>query len=260
MSQTVSNLAAIVRGLVSLVILGLVGTGGWVVYREYDAREQLNRDLAAKTAQAEQLAIEKQQLTEQNRRLTEENVKLNLALRLMKVDHRVAQVEVLDQVQGPDRPRTRFRFAEVTSDGKPAGEPKEFTVEGDTIYIDAWVIKYADELVEQGDPLRSTSVCLFRRIFGEHQQPSEGFALDTADARPSVYGQGNEMSSLERDIWANFWQYANDPVKAKKSGVRAAHGEAPSIRLEPGKRYRVDLRASAGLTIVPEDADTKPAL
>ncbi len=215
--------------------------------------EQLEKD-------KQQLSKEKQELAEQNARLTEENVKLNLALRLMKVDHRVAEVEVLDQEQGDQRPRTRFRFAELTSDGTPAGEPKEFTVDGDTIYIDAWVIKYADEHVEQGDPLRSTSVCLFRRIFGEHQQPSEGFALDKADARPAVYSQGNEMSDLERDIWANFWEYANDPQKAKKSGVRTAHGEAPSIRLEPGKRYRVDLRASAGLTIVPEEPESKPPL
>jgi cell division protein FtsB len=267
MSETVSNLASIVRGLVSLLILGLVGTGGWFVYREYDARGQLNRDLAARTAEIEQLeqdkqqlAEEKQELAEQNARITEENVKLNLALRLMKVDHRVAEVEVLDQVQGDERPRTRFRFSELTSDGQPAGEPQVFTVDGDTIYIDAWVIKYADEHVEQGDPLRSTSVCLFRRIFGEHQQPSEGFALDKADARPAVYSQGSEMSDLERDIWANFWEYANDPQKAKQGGLRAAHGEAPSIRLEPGKRYRVDLRASAGLTIVPEEPESKPAL
>lgn len=260
MSETVSNLASIIRGLVSLALLGLLGTGSWFVYREYDAREQLNRDLATKTAEIEQLAKEKQELARRNKQLAEENVKLNLALRLLKVDHRVAEVEVLDQQQDGEMPRTRFRFAELTADGQPAGEPKEFTVDGDTIYIDAWVIKYADESVEQGDPLRSTSVCLFRRIFGEHQQPSEGFALDAADARPAVYSQGNEMSELERDIWANFWQYANDPKKAKQSGLRAAHGEAPSIRLEPGKRYRVDLRASAGLTIVPEEASAKPAL
>jgi hypothetical protein len=67
------------------------------------------------------------------------------------------------------------------------------------------------------------------------------------------------MSPVERDIWANFWEYANDPAKAKKAGVRAVHGEAPSIRLEPGKRYRVELRSSAGLSIVPEAAPRGPA-
>ncbi len=132
------------------------------------------------------------------------------------------------------------------------------TVEGDVVYVDAWVIKYADQLVESGDPLRSTSVCLFRRIFGEYQQPTEGFALDPAGSRPSVYSQGGEISPMERDLWANFWEYANNPAKAKKAGVRAAHGEAPSIRLQVGKRYRVELRASGGLSIVPDGAAERP--
>jgi regulator of replication initiation timing len=259
MSNTVSAVANIVRGLVSLGILGVLGTGGWFAYTAYDAREQLHRELAEQSAQIEALSQRNQQLAEHNQKLTEENEKLNLALRLLKVDHRVAQIEVLDQHDGPERAQTRFRFTEVTTDGSPVGEPKEFTVEGETIYIDAWVIKYADELVEQADPLRSTSVCLFRRVFGEYQEPSEGFALDAFGSRPAVYSQGNEQSAIERDIWANFWQYANSPAKARKSGVRAAHGEAPSIRLQPNKRYRVELRASAGLTIVPEDAQPGPA-
>ena len=96
-------------------------------------------------------------------------------------------------------------------------------------------------------------------MFGEYQEPSEGFPLDAAGSRPAVYSQGNEMSPMERDIWANFWKYANNPARARQNGVRAAHGEAPSIRVEPGKRYRLELRASAGLTIVPEDVSDKPA-
>ena len=67
------------------------------------------------------------------------------------------------------------------------------------------------------------------------------------------------MSPLEHDLWANFWDYANDPAKAKQAGVRAAHGEAPSIRVQAGKRYRVELRASAGLSIIPEEQMRRPA-
>jgi hypothetical protein len=259
MPGTVSHLATIVRGLVSLVILGLLGTGGWIAYTAYDRRARIEDELAAANAQVDALTVRNRQLAQENQKLAEQNARLSLALRLLKVDHRVAQIEVLDQHEGPERPQTRFRFVEQTTDGSPVGEPREFTVEGDTVYIDAWVIKYADELVEEGDPLRSTSVCLFRRIFGEYQEPSEGFPLDAKDSRPSVYSHGNEISSIERDIWENFWKYANDPERVKKTGLRAAHGEAPSIRLEPGKRYRVELRASAGLTIRPEDIEAKPA-
>jgi hypothetical protein len=245
MANTVSSLASVVRSLVTLAFLGLVGTGGYFAYNAYSDRAELDRELAEKTAEVE--------------RLTAQNQKLNLALRLLKVDHRVAQIEVLDQQPGPEHPRTRIQFVELTTDGNPVGRPKEFVIDGDLVYIDAWVIKYADDLVEKGDPLRSTSVCLFRRIFGEYQEPSEGFPLDATGSRPAVYSQGNEISAIERDIWANFWRYANDPARAKLTGVRAAHGEAPSIRLEPGKRYRIELRASAGLSIVAEDVAPKPA-
>ncbi len=252
MSNTISAIASIVRGLVSLVILGVLGAGGWFAYRAYDERAQLDRalqettaELAAKTAEVE--------------RLTVDNQKLNLALRLLKVDHRVAQIAVLDQREGQDHPLTRFQFVELASDGTPVGEKRVFTVEGDTVYVDAWVIKYDDALIEAGDPLRSTSVCLFRRVFGEYQEPSDGFPLDTSGSRPAVYSQGNEISPLERDIWANFWEYANNPLKARQAGVRAAHGEAPSIRLQPGKRYRVELRASSGLSIISEDPPREAA-
>lgn len=247
MSNTISSLSQIVRGLVSLTLLGVVGTGGWMAYRVYDDRIELDRELQQKTAE---LAAK----TAQIERLGRENQRLNLALRLLKVDHRVAEITVVDQQPGPERPTTRVRFVEVNSDGDPIGEPKTFTIEGDTVYVDAWVIKYADEAVERGDPLRATSVCLFRRIFGEYQEPSEGFAIDPTGSRPAAYSQGNEMTPLEREIWTNFWQYANDPARARQAGVRAAHGEAPSIRLQPGKKYRIELRASGGLSIVPEDA------
>jgi hypothetical protein len=246
MSNTLSSLSQIVRGLVSLVLLIVVGSGGWMIYQAYDQRVQLDQRLQETTAELRAKVAEVE-------RLTQENQKLDLALRLSKIDHRVAEITVVDQQPGEERPTTRFRFIELSKDGDPIGEARFFTVDGDTVYVDAWVIKYADELVERGDPLRSTSVCLFRRIFGEYQEPSEGFAIDPAGSRPSVYSRDSNISQLERDIWANFWQYANDPQRAKQAGLRAVHGEAPSIRLQPGRRYKVELRASGGLSIVPEE-------
>ena len=56
-----------------------------------------------------------------------------------------------------------------------------------------------------------------------------GFPLDTVGSRPAAYGDGSQMSDLEREIWAKFWDYANDAQKAHGAGVRAAHGEAVSM-------------------------------
>jgi hypothetical protein len=65
-----------------------------------------------------------------------------------------------------------------------------------------------------------------------------------------AYGQEGTMSDFERTIWNNFWQYANDPELAKSAGIRALHGEAPSMKLEQGRLYEIELRASSGLAFV----------
>lgn len=182
--------------------------------------------------------------------------RLATAVQFLKVDHRIAEITVVSQ-QGSAETEdltTTFSFVEVNEQGQTLEQPRAFTVNGDLIYLDAWVVKFSDEFVEVADPLRATSVCLFRRIFGENQPPLEGFVLDPVGSRPAAYNTGGKMSELEEEIWAQFWEIANDPERAKQVGVRAAHGEAPSIKLLPGKRYKVQLRASGGLSVVPEDA------
>ena len=148
--------------------------------------------------------------------------------------------------------KTRFKFVEVDENGEPLGEAREFEIEGEHLYVDAWVVKFSDQLVETGDPLGATSLCLFRRMFGEHQKPSEGFEVDVPFERPGVYGGDEELTSFERDLWDNFWDLANDPEKAKELGVRAAHGEAPSMQLRKNHVYRLTLRASGGLSFETE--------
>ena len=186
MSSTILALSNLLRGLASLLILGLLGVGGWVIYEAHHMQALLNRELQETTAELSKHKAQVEHLTNENQRIA-------LALRLLTIDHRVAEIEVLNQREGQKHLTTTFRFIELTKDGHPIGEVKEFTVEGDTIYIDALVIKHADSLIDKGDPLRSTSVCLFRRVFGEYQEPSKGFPLDPWSSRPAVYSQGNEI-------------------------------------------------------------------
>ena len=61
------------------------------------------------------------------------------------------------------------------------------------------------------------------------------------------------MSEFEQELWPRFWDYANDVELAREKGVRAAHGEAPSIQLRTGKSYRIELRSSGGMSVVPEE-------
>ena len=212
LTNFLSALGNLFRGLAGLLIAGLLGGLGYFGYQTYQDRFALDQQLQVKTAEIARLNDE---VAAKELRIQQ----LDTAMRLLKVDHRLAELIMLSQSHDQNKKLfTKFQFAEVDDQGRALErEPKVFIVEGDTVYIDAWVVKYADDHVESADPLRSTSVCLFRRVFGEFQEPTEGFPLDTVGSRPAAYSRGSRLSDFERELWANFWDYANNPSKAQTS-------------------------------------------
>jgi hypothetical protein len=246
----------VVRLILGVVILVAAAGGIFFVYREIT------------TGTARALLDENRQLRDDRDRIAkeldtaqQENERLSTALRLLKVDHRLAQIDVLSQegsAQAGDL-ATHFTFVELDGQGQPLGRPRQFRVAGDVVYVESWVVKFGDEYVEMGDPLRSTSLCLFRRVFGEAQRPMDGFDLDSDGSLPAAYRNGKEPSELEQEIWKRFWELANDPDEAQKLGVRVVHGEAPFQKMVPGKRYKLLLRASGGLSIAPENLPSDAA-
>ncbi len=249
--------------ILALVIVAILVVGGWFGFKNYHAEKfALEADLAAKQQEVDQLAedllssqAEIGRLEKDVEQKRQEIQRLATALKFMKVDQRLARITVLSQTGSAKTEdlSTRFSFVDVDREGKPLGEPRVFNIEGDLAYIDTWVIKFGDEYVEQGDSLRATSICLFRRVFGEKQLPADGFLLDEEGSQPTIYRTGGKMSDFEQELWSRFWDFANDSELAAEKGVRAAHGEAPSIQLRPGKSYRIELRASGGMSVVPED-------
>jgi len=236
--QANTFLASLVR-LGFLILASVAGWLGWRVWHSDALHAQevakLQRELDAKQQEID---------------------RLELANKLLKVDRRVARILVVDQTPASNgKPMTtKVRFEEVDGEGNPIGTPKELTIEGDVLYVDSWVVKFEDVFVEQGDPVRSASLVLFRRLFGERQAPSDGLAIDAPGERPSAYGGAGEMSATELEVWRDFWEFANDPRRAAALGVRAAHGEAPSMKLKRGAVYVVTLRSSGGLSIQPDGA------
>ncbi len=180
---------------------------------------------------------------------------LELSLALLKVDHRLAKLEVLSQSSPtPENPevRTVLRFTEFSEDGEALGEPQEITIKGTTVYVETLVVKFLDSYVERGDSLRGTSICLFKRIFGDDEAPNDGQVIDSIGDRPLVYAGDNVPAPLHTEIWNRFWDYANDSELAAQIGVRAVHGEAPFIETRVGRTYVLELRSSGGLSITTE--------
>lgn len=163
----------------------------------------------------------------------------------LQAERRIAEVHVLRQ----DARTTTFRFREVRPDGAPLHE-RDFTIEGDVVYFDALVIKFEHAYVERGDHLRGRSLYLFERVFGEHQEPAQGFRLD--EGVPIAYrvnGQGGAPSKFEQELWADFWKYALDPQAARAKGIRVAQGEAVRTKLRLGMVYRLTIEAAGGINV-----------
>jgi len=263
--ESLATINSLIRTGLAVLIFGAIAAGGYYGYKVYNAGDAVIQEKEQELARVRQELATKEDLLEEQRLLLaekerilaekEEKIqKLDTALRLLKVDHRVAWLTVLEQEIDPETQElyTTGQFVEVDNKGEMLGEPRVFRIKGDVVYIDNWVVKFDDEYVERAEIERSTSLVLFRRIFGESQPPSDGVPLDTVGSRPQAYGDGKHMSAFEKGIWDEFWTIANDEKKAAEMGIRAAHGEAPSMKLQEGKSYRILLRASDGLSITPD--------
>jgi len=271
--ESVATINSLIRTTLAVIVVAALAAGGWYGYQMYNAGDAALREKEQELVSARreldgvQQQVEQQQLelTEKTQQIVELNEdvqrkeaeieKLDASLRLLKVNHRVAWLTVLDQGVDPETQSqyTDVQFVEVDDEGKALDKPREFRIQGDIVYIDNWIVKFDDKYVEQADIDRSTSLVLFRRIFGEKQKPTDGYPLDAVGSRPSAYGRGKPMSDFEKKIWGDFWNIANNSDKARAMGIRAAHGDAPFIKLKKGKSYRIELRASDGLSIRPDD-------
>jgi hypothetical protein len=153
-----------------------------------------------------------------------------------------------------NKPIMDLTFVEYQHGTEVPTMKRDFTLPGEEFYIDALVVKFDRKLVEAGDGLRGKSILLFRRAFGDAQKPTDGVLLYTredASPVPERVKVDAQPSAFERELWSSFWAMANDPDVAKAKGVRVAQGEAPHIRAQAGQVYKITLRASGGLEIVP---------
>jgi hypothetical protein len=256
----ITALSNLFRSILGLAVITIASVGGWTAYQAYFAGKLALQEAQRKLVQQ---AEEVRQLNEQMELQRRAIQRLQTANRFLKIDRRVARIDVVSQTgsMANNDLATKFTFVEVGPDGRDLYPPRTFpAIRGDVIYIDALVVKFDDRLVEsRDDPLRSASVCLFRRVFGEFQQPSQGYVLDEPGVSPAAYRLGEKMTDFERELWAHFWDYAGDAARAERAGIRRAHGEAPFIRLMQGKRYIVSLRASGGLEIASEAVQAEKA-
>lgn len=261
--DTVRTFNSLVRTLLfgALIVGGaFVGWQGYSLYWEPRQRlaeqefelammqeqlKQADADLAARQQEVDALTTDLAETTEELERA-------ETALRLLKLRHRIARLRVVEQTLHAELNDvvSTIEFYEVGDDGAPiSDERRTFKIAGDRVYVECLVAKFEDKYVEQADLDRSTAVCLFQRIFGEYQEPQEGYPLDNIGGSPTAAAQGKPVSEFEQRIWSDFWTLANNREKAAELGIRAAHADAPSIRVENGATYELELRSTGEFTL-----------
>ncbi|MAR09407.1 MAG: hypothetical protein CL681_05475 [Blastopirellula sp.] len=256
--KSIDTLNSTVRTLLAIVVAGALGVGGWFGY------ETVNENRLAKerleTAQAE-LANVQGQLRTANATIEEQSLEI-ARLHLLKVDHRVARLRVLDQFEDPESGETltQVSFVELDDRNQELGKPQKYTVTGEQVYVDGWVVKFDDKYVEEADLYRATALFIFRRLYGDGQEPRGGELLDVEGSAPKIYTRGNEMSDFEKRIWNDFWSVANDKAKQEELGIHAAHGLSAHVKAKKGMAYRVELGATGDVSLIPEDAPPEPQL
>jgi hypothetical protein len=264
-NETVRTANSAARTGLMAVLLAAAGLGGWKAYSIYNEPqvqlEEKQRELEVLAGQLATARTDLATTTAQVQRLTTDLelkkamiAKLEVALGFLKLRHRIARIDVVRQVEDEETGEilTTVEFYEVDENGEPASDDRQtFEIVGDRVYIECLVAKFDDKYIEENALDRNTAICLFQRIFGEHQEPKDGYAIDQIGSVPASYARYGEASEFEKRIWEEFWSIAADPARAAELGIRAAHADAPSIKVREGVTYELELRTTGEFTLRP---------
>lgn len=195
-------------------------------------------------------------LRQENQELLRQRRELEGMVERLTGEQRIAEIHVIDQVQPGELVNgvpavsvaTTIEFIEVDRQGNTL-PGKRFLIHDGLIFFDALVIQFDQEQVAAGDALRGKSLALFRRVYGEHQKPVDGYAIDPAGQIPDVYRVNPMPSDLEKKLWSRFWDYATNPALAKQEGVRVAQGEAVYAPMRKGDTWTITLQNNGGLNL-----------
>jgi hypothetical protein len=172
-----------------------------------------------------------------------ENRKLQAALSHLTENRQLGYVKVLEQTRSDGGLRSRLLL--VVTD--PADQTRrllerEFTVEGDVVYVDALIVKFEPQLVMDG---KARALHLLRRVYGENTPPSQGEAIETPGETPICYADLLDALDLpDREMfWEEIWKLSDDPQRLAAAGVQAVYGNAFYKRMRPGLIYIIQLDA-----------------
>lgn len=184
-----------------------------------------------------------------NRWLEEAKVLREIVARL-SADSRAAEILVTKSEYSEETAKimTTIKFLEYDSSGEPL-EPKYFSFQGNIIQFQSLVIRFKDDYVKAGDKLKGKSAYLFLKAFVLDGDKTQSFDITPVNTVPEGYQVLENESEYEKELWSSFWDYALDPEKQAKAGIKNAQIEAPGSMFVPGTIYTLRIEHDGGLRI-----------
>lgn len=182
-------------------------------------------------------------------RVEEQRVLKQIIARL-RADTRIAEVLVTDVQFNPitQQHMTTIKFLEYNSEGLPMW-PKYYTFAGNVIQFQSLVVRFDDDFVMKGDPLRGKSVYLFWKTFLLDGQNTQEYVITPVNEVPEGYKIDGPRNAFEDDLWKHFWDYALKSQKAVTKGIKNAQIEAPGSKFVPGVLYILKIEHDGGIRI-----------
>ena len=218
-----------IKAVVTLAVLAAAGTGGMVAWRHFFTNRTIEE-------------------------LLTENTHLKQAITHLSEETQIGYAKVVSQDTRDGRLFTRLMFVETRPNAPLTPVlKKEYEVEGDIVHFDALIVKFGQERVMDG---REKALYLWRRIYGEHQSPENGLAINPEGQAPARYSDlCRKLSLQDRDLfWTHIWSLSNDPNHLSDLGVQAIYGNAVYHKLQPGLIYvfKIDNTGSLYPEIIPD--------
>jgi len=165
------------------------------------------------------------------------NQKLKAAITSLTHEDQIGFAKVIKQEKRDGVLFTTLRFIETDRGDilTPILE-KEYEIEGDIVHFDTLIVTFSDQAVMDGN---ARSLYLWRRVYGEHMSPAEGFPIETSGAHPERYTDllRNLKLPEQKMFWEAIWDLANDPEALRQHGIKAVYGNVVYKRLRPGLIY-----------------------
>ncbi len=179
-----------------------------------------------------------------------ENRILKQVIERLQADSRVAEVLVtgVNYDEKSAKTFTTIKFLEYDIDNK-ALEPKYFTFSGNIIQFQSLVIRFDDIYVRNADRLRGKSAFIFWKVFMLDGRNTQEYEINKMYDTPQGYKLNDIKDPFEDRLWKDFWIYALNPDRAKRSGVKNAQIEAPGTMFVPGHLYTLKIEHDGGLRI-----------